>query len=66
LEKVAGTILALVADVAVCTAKMNIFSFEFVILTGGVELLLEVLNSCLFGILMLHSYKRLSSEITTF
>ncbi len=38
---------------------MNIFSFLFVILTKGVELSLEVLNSCLFGILMLHSLKRL-------
>ncbi len=36
---------------------MNIFSFLFVILTKGVELSLEVLNSCLFGILMLHSLK---------
>ena len=38
---------------------MNIFSFLFVILIRVVKQLLEVLNSCLFGILMLHLLKRL-------
>jgi uncharacterized membrane protein YoaT (DUF817 family) len=41
------------------STKMNFFSFLFVILNGVVELWLEVLNSCLFGILMLHSLIRL-------
>ena len=45
---------------------MNFLSFLFVILIRVVKQLLEVLNSCLSGLLMLHSLKRLLSEITTF
>ena len=38
----------------------NEYSFIFICSSiKGVELSLEVLNSCLFGILMLHSLKRL-------
>ncbi len=38
--------------------KMNFLSFLFVILIRVVKQLLEVLNSCLSGLLMLHSFKR--------
>jgi hypothetical protein len=49
--------MCLILSSGVVSGKMNIFSFLFVILNQRVELSLEVLNPCLFGLLMLHSLK---------